>query len=125
MTVFIILLVITLASIYLCSKTFYYDNMTLTTIGFILSILFGIWFLVHIVGWSLASYEYNILLAEREAFSYSLKSARESGNEYESATITKQVYEWNAKLTKGKYNNTTFLLDDWYDDRIENIEPIK
>ncbi len=94
-------------------------------IGFIISMISGIYLILHIVGWSVSSYSYNVFLVKRNAFVETLKEARKGKNQFEVAAITKDVSEWNQKLAEAKYDNNIFLLKDYVDDRVINLQPIK
>lgn len=93
--------------------------------GFWITLVASIWIFIHLLGWGLKSYEYNVFETKRNAFEQTLKDARENGNQYESAAILKEVVEWNVLLAEYKYNNKTFLFDHYIDDRMELLEPIK
>ncbi len=51
-----------------------------------------------------------------------LKTSRENGRELEATAIIKDVAIWNQDLAEQKYYNSFFLLDNYFDDRIENLE---
>lgn len=88
----------------------------------LLSIVFT---LMHTTSYLLKGYEYEIFVAERDAFELTLKNAREMGNEYEVAAITKEVAEWNILLAKAKYKKNHWFLSQYIDERVESLEPIK
>lgn len=93
--------------------------------GAILAILSGICLLIHLALIELKSYDYELFVVKRNAFAETLKSARENGNEYETAAIVKEVANFNAELASYKYNNKTIFLDQYIDDRFDSLEPIE
>jgi hypothetical protein len=119
MITLIVLIVLVIVGIYL-STTWEYD-----ALGFSMCIIFGIWLALHSIALILVTYDYNIFVEKRNAFEYTLKESRENGNKYETATIVKDVAEWNIELAKYKYNNSTIFLDQYIDDRVELLELIK
>ena len=80
---------------------------------------------LHSLAYFTANYNYGLFVAERDAFEETLKEARENGSEYEIAAITKDVAEWNRALAELKYSNKTLFFDQYVDDGIELLEPIK
>lgn len=120
MIITIILSIIVGFGIYLCVKSYDFE-----ILGAILITVFGFYLLLHLLLWSLASYEYNAFLEKRNAFEQTLKVARENGRELEAAAITKDISEWNQQLASRKYSNKVFLLADYIDDRVETLEPIE
>ena len=94
-------------------------------IGTIVAVLSGIYLLVHLACIGLSSYDYEMFVVKRNAFSETLKSARENGNEYETAAIVKEVANFNTELASTKYNNKTIFLDQYIDDRFDSLTPIK
>ena len=128
MLIFFILLALVVLSIYLLVK---FDNCytSLELVGSILSIItllvFGIWLIIHVFGWAFASYNYEMFVTKRTAFSETLNESRANGNPIETAAIVSQVSEWNTKLAEKKLDNKTFLFSDYVDDRMEYLEPIK
>ena len=97
----------------------------LPSLGFIIVIASALYLLIHVIEWSTAAYDYNLFVAKREAFIYTLSSARQSGNQIELAAIVQDISKWNQDLAEAKYDNSTFLLGDYVDDRIEQLKPIK
>jgi hypothetical protein len=120
MATFAILLILVLAGIYLATKTYDYDFL-----GIVIAVFAGVFLIIHTVAWSLASYDYNVFVVKRQAFVDTLKEARTNGSEIELAAIIKDISEWNQKLAEYKYVDSIFLLDDYVDDRINDLEPIK
>lgn len=100
-------------------------NYDLEATGFFISFICGICLLLHIVGISLKSYNYELFVVKRNAFSETLKSARECGREYETAAIVKEVSSLNTDLASIKYDNKTIFFDQYIDDRFDLLEPIK
>lgn len=119
MIITLILSIIIAVGIYLCK----YNAFNL--LGIILASIFGLFLVLHLSFWSQASYNYNILSVQRDTFVQTLEDARKNGYEYETATIAKDILSWNITLAEYKYNNSTLLLSDYVDDRIETLEPIK
>lgn len=119
MITLIVLIVLVIVGIYL-STTWEYD-----ALGFFMCAIFGIWLVIHSIALMIVTYDYNIFVEERNAFEYTLKESRENGNKYETAAIVKDVAEWNVELARYKYNNSTIFLDQYIDDRVELLEPIK
>ena len=103
----------------LCTRDDYF------ILGFSMCSIFGLLLIFHSVSWGLVSYSYDIFVERRNAFEETLKAARESGNEYETAAISKEVAEWNMSLAHAKFSNRTLFLDQYIDDRVESLEPIK
>ena len=120
MIIAIILSLLTGFGIYLCIKSYDYEFTGLT-----LTAVFGLYLIIHLLAWSLASYDYNIFVEKRNAFEKTLETVRSNGRELEAAAITKEISEWNQKLASRKYSNKIFLLSDYIDDRIESLEPIE
>jgi len=94
-------------------------------LGIIMCAIFGLWLIMHSFCWGLVSYEYGLFVEKRNAFEQTLNEARNNGNEYETAAIVKEVAQWNQKLAEYKYDNKTIFFDQYIDDRIELLEPIK
>lgn len=101
----------------------YTDNLWI--LGVIMAVCFGAYLPIHSFAWGLVSYEYGLFLEKRNAFEQTLKVARENGNEYETAAIVKEVAQWNVKLAESKYDNKTLFFDQYIDDRVELLKPIK
>ena len=93
--------------------------------GIIMCLIFGLWLITHSFAWGLVSYEYGLFVEKRNAFEQTLQVARENGNEYETAAIVKGVAKWNVKLAEAKYDNKTMYFDQYIDDRVDLLEPIK
>ena len=94
-------------------------------LGVMMCVIFGIYLIIHSLAFGLVSYEYGLFVEKRNAFELTLKEAREGGNEYETAAIVKEVAIWNVKLAEHKYDNKTMFFDQYIDDRVEMLEPIK
>ena len=121
----IVLLGFVFLGIYLVKTSDYLDTTGKEIIGFLTIVLFGVVLVVHVISLSLVTYEYNSFVVKRDSFQQTLKNARENGNEYETAAITKNVAEWNVKLAQSKYDNTTLFFDQYIDNRVMQLEPIK
>ena len=102
-----------------------FENYTHETTGFIITLLCILYLMIHFVGVSLCKFEYNKFKIKRDSFERTLTNARLNGNEYETATIVRDVAKWNECLASQQYNNTLFLLDAYYDDRIMDLKPIE
>lgn len=98
---------------------------TLDGLGAVMCLLFGMALIIHPIVWATASYRYESFVAQRDAFEQTLEDARESGNAYEVMAIVKDVAQWNTDLAARKYDNSTIFLDQYIDDKIESLEPIK
>lgn len=105
--------------IYITKKSYNYGGY-----GLILSILSGIYLVLHVIMWSIASYEYEVFVAKRNAFVETLTKARKNNNVVELAAITKEISEWNQQLSVAKYNLTVFMIKDYTDKRISDLQPI-
>lgn len=100
-----------------------YKNGGLLTI--IISMLIGMYLVIHVVLWSIAGYDYGKFVSKRAAFVETLENARRGDHPMEVAAITKEVSEWNEELAERKYNLSIFLLHNYVDKRTNNLEPIK
>ena len=93
--------------------------------GFCLTYIFGWVAIFHFAVLLFVKYDYEKFLNKRNAFQQTLIEARENGREIESAAILQNVAEWNIDLAEYQYDNTTWLLDQYIDDRIMSLKPIK
>ena len=116
----IILLALLLLGIYILRNTYDYE-----VLGSIIVVIISLMLSFHIPSLFLKEYDYNMFIKKRNAFEQTLHDARENGNDLENATITKEILDWNVDLARRKYNNTTLLLNQYIDDRIMDLEPIK
>ena len=80
---------------------------------------------VHILCISLASYSYESFAERGKVIQKTLNHIRKQDNDLESIMLIESVMEWNIELAKSKYNNSTLFFDQYIDDRIEKLEPIK
>lgn len=119
MTTFIITILLVVFGVYLITTWRYHF------LGVIMCFIFGFYLLIHSSFYFTVEYRYELYVEKRNAFEQTLKEARKNGNEYEVATIIKQVAEWNQYLAEDKYNNKTILFDQYIDDRVELLKPIK
>jgi len=117
--IFILLALIILGG-YIMNTSYNYEPL-----GFMMVAIFSIWLLIHTIMWGLTTYDYYMFVVKRNAFEQTLSDSRENGNEYETAAIVKEVAEWNISLATRQYDNKTFYLDQYHDDRIEDLKPIK
>lgn len=116
----IILVLLICIGIYLCRKGWEYELG-----GGLLLIFSSIILIVHIIAICMVNYEYESFVVRRGAFKNTLNNARKNGNQYETAAIVKNIAKWNTLLAGYKYDNTTLLGDQYIDDRINNLKPIK
>lgn len=93
--------------------------------GLLITVVSGIYLFVHVLCWSLASYDYDQFVVKRQAFVETLEYARKNENSFELAAISREISEWNQKLASLQYDNNVFLLKDYIDDRIITLEPIR
>jgi hypothetical protein len=119
MIIGIILIVLILLGVRLIRHEIY------DTQGILMCYVFSLLLLIHIFIIAISPYEYGLFVEKRNAFEKTLKNARENGNQYETAAITKEVVKWNQELAQRKYDNKTIFFDQYIDDRIELLEPIK
>lgn len=119
MITLIILIVLVATGGYLTTKWDY------EILGALMCIIFGLLLLIHSIAWGTASYNYGLFVEKRNAFERTLNEARKNANEYETAAIIKEVAQWNQKLAEYKYDNKTLFFDQYIDDRVELLEPIK
>ena len=119
MTTSIILIALLLISGYLTTLWDYEE------LGVIMCVIFGLCLIAHSISWGVVGYNYGLFVEKRNAFEQTLIVARENGNEYETATIIKEVARWNVNLAEYKYNNKTLFFGQYIDDRIDTLEPIK
>lgn len=120
MELFIVLLGLTILGIAVAISSYDYGFL-----GAIIVLIAGIYLIYHTLFWSLASYDYNKFVTKRKAFVETLEYARKNENQFELASITREVSEWNQQLASLKYDNNVFLLKDYIDDRVTSLEPIR
>jgi hypothetical protein len=120
MELFIILSVLFVLGIFIVKKSYDYE-----VLGIIICVCSGFYLLMHFLFWSFASYDYNKFVTKRKAFVETLEYARKNESQFELASITREVSEWNQQLASSKYDNNVFLLKDYVDDRISSLEPIR
>lgn len=116
MLILIILLILFFGGLYMCRRFAF---------GLIISLLSGMYIILHLLLWGIATYSYNIFYVQREAFVETLDSARKNSNPIELAAITHDILKWNQELAERKYDRSTFLLRDYIDKRTELLKPIK
>ena len=119
MTTLIILIVLVAIGGYLTTKWDY------EALGVIICVIFVMWLFIHSISFFTVEYSYGLFVEKRNAFQKTLNESRRNGNEYETAAIVKEVAEWNVKLAEYKYDNKTLYFDQYIDDRVELLEPIK
>lgn len=93
--------------------------------GIIITVICSVFLILHCVGYFTASYNYEMFKTKRNSFEQTLQMARESGNPIETAAIIKDVSAWNQKLAALQYDNKTPFFNQYIDDRIESLKPIK
>ena len=120
MVILILLIVIIAVGILITKKSYDYE-----VIGIIVSVIAGLYLIIHLLFWSLSGYEYNLFVVKREAFKETLDAARETNNQIELAAITKDISEWNKELATNKYNASLFMLKDYIDKRGLTLEPLR
>lgn len=120
MIIAVVLIVLIAIGVYIAYKLYGYE-----TWGVILQFVAGIYFLIHIIFIIMAPIEYRTISAKREAFVETLEAARQSARELEAAAILKEIVEWNSQLAMRKVVNSYWLLDDYVDDRLLLLKPIK
>ena len=121
--VLFIILVSVLVGCIVSFKWFEYNDVP--AIPIIFGFISGIWLLIFCILTSISSYEYERFVVCRNAFEQTLSECRKNGNQYETATIVKEVSDWNQKLAENKLDNSKFLMDTYVDDRFEQLKPIK
>jgi len=122
MTILLILLILIVGFSLIALKV---EMIGLEIISMLIAACLGLYLIFHVILWSTSSYSYNKWVLERESFVETLKESRDNGRELESVAIIKEVAEWNKSLISNKYDNKTFLLGDYVDDRVETLKPIK
>lgn len=115
-----VLLGLTVLGIYLLVKSHGYSFP-----GFILTAVFGLTLFIHCSIFFGKEHCYGLFLSKKNVLEVTLKQSRELGNKYETATIIKEVVQWNTKLAALKYENKSRFLGQYIDDRIETLEPIR
>jgi len=94
-------------------------------LGAVITTPVTIMLILHVICVLLAPYSYNVFVEKRNAFEQTLKDARQNGSDLERAAIIQNVSKWNIRLAEHKYNNTTFILSPYIDNRIMDLDPIK
>ena len=122
MIIFLSLLAIIFICVFLVKKDY---NATLSISSIILAICAFVYIFMHLIMWLTCSYSFDKALLERKELVDILELSRKNKNNLESATIYKSILEFNNTLAVAKYDNTFFFLDDYIDDRIKYVEPIK
>ena len=93
--------------------------------GILIYVLTGFMLIIHLICWSISGYQYHICLVERNAIQSTIDYGRTNEKYIESAAILSKISDFNKELAEYKYNNTTWILDCYIDDRVINMEPIK
>lgn len=125
MGMLIILLLVVIASVFMVQLFNDTDNDVLAAISFVIAIIAIIWLAIHVICWSTASYNYRCFVAKRNAFEQTLHDCRATGNQYETATIVKEVSDWNETLAEKKIDLTTFVYGNYEVEEVLTLKPIK
>ena len=120
MIIFITLLLLTVLGIYIAKKSYDYEFL-----GVIVSLIFGLYLIIHGIMFFTVSYEYENWLVKRNAFEETLKECRENGRDIEAAAILKEVSEFNKTLARARNDKKYFFTKDYIDDRVFDIDFIK
>ena len=123
MIITILLLSLLIACIIIHRK-YFWDNETIGIISLCVGSLVAIYLFTHLYFWLTSTIVYEQFRIKRQAFVYDLNNSRKNNRELESATILKDISQWNQDLASFKYQNTLWLIDDYIDDRIDTLEPI-
>ena len=119
----IILIAIIIISFYSAGK---YAKMPPSRIMFAaFGSMFFVLLLLHIGRWIGRGEDYRLLLTKRDVITNALYESRKINNNLESAAILKDIIDFNTSLAEYKYYNKAFILGQYVDDRVEDIEPIK
>ena len=116
--------IITLCA-WICSKEYEWSLDGIAIFSLLVAILSSILLIIHIVFFAIKPYTYGEFAARRSSFEQTLGNARINGNQYEIATIVRDIADWNIELASLQYSNSTDFLDQYIDDRIETLKPIK
>src|SRR6185369_7627161 len=102
MIIKIILIVLIISSIYIAYLFDYekLDNVGFHILGVLSTIVLGIYLIIHIICWSLASYSYEIYIIQRKSFVETLNKSRINYNPLERATVMLEISKWNQELLK-------------------------
>ncbi len=119
----ITLLILLIASFYVAKKA--YSCSGLEIVFSILGCGFSFWLLIHLILFLSTSYNFNKLVVKRDSFVQSLEESRKNDRQLESATILKEISDFNQYIASEKYDNKIWFLGQYIDDRIETLEPIK
>lgn len=122
MTILIILIAILILAILLAV---YSESFLPEIIGVMGAAITGFYLIFHLISWLSVEYSFNQWVLQRQAFVETLNESRKNGRELESAAIIQSVSAWNQDLAEKKYDNNTFLLGDYVDDRVADLKPIK
>ena len=119
-----ILLALTILGIYLWVSVDI-DCEICEILGIFLTATFGLCLIVSSYKLLTVSYHYDLYVVKRNAFIDTLKDIREGGNEHETEAVYRDILEANAELRVEQYDNGTFFYDQYIDDRIMDLKPIK
>lgn len=97
----------------------------LAGVSMVIAVIALIWLVIHVICWSTASYNYRCFVAKRNAFEQTLHDCRATGNQYETATIVKEVSDWNETLAEKKIDLNTFVYGSYEVEEILTLKPIK
>jgi putative Mn2+ efflux pump MntP len=107
-----------------CYLVYHYTN-NFETIGFVMLTIFGLWALVHGCLLLSTTREYDTFTVKRESFEKTLSTSRKLGNKLETASIVRDLAEWNTDLAMYKFDNLHWYLGQFTDDRFNELKPIK
>lgn len=122
----VVLFVLTIGMAFLAVKldeSYEYDDWAVLPGG--LAILFGCFLFFHLLFCIGIGYDYRQLETKRMSMQKTLDEARVNGRELEAASILRDVTTFNAELASLKLKNSTFLLGQYVDDRVDTLQPIQ
>ena len=122
MITFLILIILVIVCYHLIDKAVYTK---FEWLNWIILITSSFYLFIHSIFYPLSSFDYEMLEANRNSIQKSLNDSRILGNKYESATVLRDVLDFNIRLAERKYMNKTLFFDQYIDDRIDSLKPIK
>ena len=122
MITFLILITLVVVCYFLIDKAEYTK---LEWLNWTVLVSSSLYLFIHSIFYPLSSFDYELLEADRNSIQQSLDDSRLLGNEYESATILKDVVGFNRSLAKRKYMNNTLFFNQYIDDRIDFLKPVQ
>lgn len=79
----------------------------------------------HLVAISLVSIEYNAFKASHEQLKVDLENSRKLNASYEKAAILKEIIHHNQIIVSNQVLNKNWFIDQYIDDRVDELKPIK